>query len=105
MQQLQDPLQLRSRVIQLAGELFERISLEGLRMEQALRKVEALEEGKYRKALAAQRQELEAEALRLLAKREEELQTAAAQAKQVRITTTVPVGQVNKSVAGSPRSE
>ena len=36
---LQDPLQLRSRVIQLAGELFERISLEGIRMDQMLRKV------------------------------------------------------------------
>ena len=38
-QQLQDPLQLRSRVIQLAGELFERISLEGMRLDLALRKV------------------------------------------------------------------
>ena len=39
---MQDPLQLRSRVIQLAGELFERISLEGIRMDQMLRKVRKL---------------------------------------------------------------
>ena len=39
---MQDPLQLRSRVIQLAGELFERISLEGIRMDQMLRRVRTL---------------------------------------------------------------
>ena len=39
---MQDPLQLRSRVIQLAGELFERISLEGIRMDQMLRRVRNL---------------------------------------------------------------
>eukprot|EP01039_Chlorochromonas_danica_P006382 gene6382-7036_t len=88
-QQLQDSLlsdlhdldapALRARLTSLAGELFERLSWENVRLAGAVRAVEQQEEERYTHLLAQQRRELQIEIDRLLFEKEKAVVQEAAE--------------------------